>query len=178
MKKMISKTLVALAISAPLIAQAAKFEPGFYGVVSAGTTEIEYTTTFKASGNGYALGGGYEFSKYFAVEAMFGSLFNLETTSSGTTTSYSVDGLILRGILKYPVSDSFIPFVSIGSLDVTETIRVNNTNYSASGNLTTYGLGAEIPLDGRTSVRLLVESADNKNIQGATVAHIGIMTRF
>jgi PII-like signaling protein len=61
---------------------------------------------------------------------------------------------------------------------VTESIRVSNTTYNASGNLTTYGIGAEIPLDGKIVLRLLVESADNKNIEGATVAHIGLMTRF
>lgn len=178
MRKLISKTLVALAISAPLVAQAANFEPGFYGVVSAGQTEIEYTRTTSFSGNGWGIGVGYEFSKYFAVEGMYGNLFHLEIRDGGSTTSYDVDGIALRAIAKYPVSENFIPFVSIGSLDVTESIRVSNTTYNASGNLTTYGIGAEIPLDGKIVLRLLVESADNKNIEGATVAHIGLMTRF
>jgi len=178
MKKMISKTLVALAISAPLIAQAAKFEPGFYGVVSAGQTEIEYTATASLSGNGWGIGLGYEFSRYLAIEGMYANLFNFEARSGGTATSYDVNGFIVRGIVKYPVSDSFIPFISIGSLNGTETLTAGSTTYASSGNLTTYGIGAEIPLDGRLNVRILIESADNKNIKGATIAHIGLMTRF
>jgi len=178
MKKIISKTLVALAISAPLVAQAANFEPGFYGVVSAGQTEIEYTSTSSLSGNGWGLGIGYEFSKYLAIEGMYANLFSFKVQDAGTTVSYDVNGTIVRGILKYPVNDNFIPFLSIGSLNGTESVVAGNSSFSYSGQLTTYGIGAEIPLDGKIIVRLLVESADNNNIEGATVAHIGLMTRF
>ena len=161
-----------------LAAHAEKFEPGFYGVVSAGQTEIEYTATAKLSGNGYGIGVGYEFSKYIAVEAMYMNLFSFSDTFNNATVSYDVNGYLVRGLLKYPLNESFIPFLSIGSISGTETLTAGSNTYTNSGNMNTYGLGAEIPLDGKILLRVLVESADNKNIQGSTIAHIGIMSRF
>lgn len=176
--RLISKTLFSLFMFLPLAAHAEKFERGFYGVVSAGQTEIEYTATAKLAGNGFGIGVGYEFSKYIAVEAMYVNLFNFEARLGNSSESYDINGYALRGILKYPVSESFIPFLSIGSISGTETLRVGNNTFTSSGSMNAYGLGAEIPLDGKIVLRVLIESADNKIIQGSTIAHIGLMSRF
>ena len=176
--KIFLKTLAALAISIPLVAQAADLEPGFYGYVGGGPTEIEYTTTDILSGNGYGIGLGYEFTKYVAVEAMYGNLFQLNIKTSSSDLGYEVDGIVLRGILKWPVNENFIPFVSMGSYSITESIVVDGTTFAASGGLTAFGVGVEIPLDEKIILRLLAEGVDNENIVGATVFHIGLMTRF
>lgn len=176
--RLISKTLFSLFMFLPLAAHAEKSERGFYGVVSAGPTEIEYTATAKLSGNGYGIGVGYEFSKYIAVEAMYLNLFSFKETFNNRTFTYDITGYGVRGILKYPLNDSFIPILSIGSVSASETVTSGNSSYRSSGSLTAFGLGAEIPLDGKIVIRVLIESADNKNIQGSTIAHIGLMSRF
>lgn len=147
-------------------ATAQEFKPGYYGIAVAGPTTETLGST-KLSGNGYQIGGGYEFNKNVALEITYGNAVKIETATSSSSVSYNLTSLFVNGVFRMPVNDSFIPLVSFGQVSGTESLAVTGSGSasSASGNGTryVYGLGFEVPLESRTSFRLNTQSTTSKS---------------
>jgi len=149
-----------------LTAYAQSPKAGYYGIAVAGPT-TETLGSVKLAGNGYQIGGGYEFNQNVAIEVTYGNAIKIETATSASSVTYNMTSLFLNGVFRMPVNDSFIPLVTFGSVSGTESIAVTGTgtasSASASGGRYVYGLGFEIPLESRTSFRLNTQSTVSKS---------------
>jgi len=69
MKKVLTTASLILLITS---ANAQKMqEDGFYGIVAAGPTSFTTSSNSGSSGNGYKIGGGYDYNKYLAFEGAY-----------------------------------------------------------------------------------------------------------
>jgi hypothetical protein len=144
---------------------AQEFKPGYYGIAVAGPT-TETLGKVKLGGNGYQIGGGYEFNKNAALEVTYGNAIKIETATSASSVTYNMTSLFINGVFRFPVNESFIPLVTFGRVSGTESIAVTGTgtasSASATGARTVYGAGFEIPLEARTSFRLNTQSTTSR----------------
>ena len=139
-----------------LSVSAQEFKPGFYGIANGGKTTITLGTA-KTEGNGYQLGAGYEFTKNLAAEITFGSYLGFGLTNGSNSLKYDLSGTHIQGIAQLPISEAFIPYVSVGRITATESLTQTGTStYSRtlSGGRYVYGVGLEIPFESRISLRI------------------------
>lgn len=145
---------------------AQEFKSGYYGIAVAGPT-TETLGSVKLAGNGYQIGGGYEFNKNLALELTYGNAIKIETATSASSVSYNMTSFFINGVFRLPVNQSFIPLVTFGQVSGTESIAVSGTgtasSASANGSRYVYGLGFEIPLESRTSFRVNTQSTVSKS---------------
>jgi hypothetical protein len=163
-------------------ASAQEFKPGYYGVAVAGPT-TETLGSVKLGGNGYQIGGGYEFNKNVALEVTYGNAIKIQTATSASSVNYNLTSLFVNGVFRFPVSESFIPLVTFGSVTGTESITVTGTgtasSASASGSRNVVGAGFEIPLEARTSFRFNTQSTTSKtNYATIKTTTAGLIFKF
>jgi len=171
----VSLTVMAAAVgSATAVAEEQlDFTPGFYMVATAGETKIDFAGALSLGGNGYAIGVGYDVSKYIAVEASYNSFF--DQTVNGD--AYVIDGFAYRGMLRYPMG-SWAPYVGYTYITAQDTLTVNSTSYSGAGTLTGTSIGAELALTDTISLRFMHDALETNTGFDATVSHLGIVSRF
>ena len=149
------------------------FSPGFYVTATAGETKIDFSSSLKLGGNGYALGVGYDVNQYIAVEASYNSFFDYTVNGD----AYAIDGFAYRGMLRYPMG-SWAPYIGYTYITAQDTLTVNNTSYTGAGTLSGTSIGAELALTDTISVRFMHDSLSTDTSFDATVTHIGLVTRF
>lgn len=161
---------------------AQEFKPGYYGIAVAGPT-TETKGSVKLGGNGYQIGGGYEFNKNAALEVTYGNAIRIQTATSSSGVNYNLSELLINGVFRFPVSESFIPLVTFGRVSGTESLTVTGSgtasSASATGARTVYGAGFEIPLESRTSFRLNTQSTTSKtNYATIKTTTAGLIFKF
>ncbi|MEY4350765.1 MAG: outer membrane protein beta-barrel domain [Bacteroidota bacterium] len=164
MKKMNLLSALLLCVGFTAVS-AQEFKPGYYGIAVAGPT-TETLGAVKLGGNGYQIGGGYEFNKNAALEVTYGNAIKIQTATSTSSVNYNMTSLFVNGLFRFPVSESLVPLVSFGRVSGTESISVTGngtaSSASATGARTIYGAGFEIPLEARTSFRLHTQSTTSR----------------
>ena len=163
-------------------ASAQEFKPGFYGIANGGRTSITLGTA-KTEGNGYQLGAGYEFTKNLAAEITYGSFLGFGLTSGSNSLKYNLSGMHIHGIAKLPISESLIPYVSVGRVSATESLTQTGTStYSStlSGGRYVYGVGLEIPLESRISLRIQSITTTSSSTTSSKISMVtgGFIFRF
>jgi hypothetical protein len=166
-------TFGSVASTATIAEEQLDFSPGFYVTATAGETKIDFSSSLKLGGNGYALGVGYDVNKYVAVEASYNSFFDYTVNGN----AYAIDGFAYRGMLRYPMG-SWAPYVGYTYITAQDTLTVNSTTYSGAGTLSGTSIGAELALTDTISVRFMHDSLETNTNFDATVTHIGLVTRF
>ena len=181
MKK--TKLLCALLICGGCItASAEEYKSGFYAVANAGTSKQTLGSS-RVSSNIYELGGGYEFNKNFAAEIAYGSMSSFGIATSTAASDYSVNAFHYSLLGKLPVSENFIPFVSFGRVQGTESVTTSGTasaNSTSSGGRYVYGLGIEVPLEQRTALRFQTFTSTSSSTTSTkwNVFMAGLLVRF
>ena len=182
MKKVLSTASLILIITS---ANAQKMqEDGFYGIVAAGPTSFTTTSNSGSSGNGYKIGGGYDYNKYLAFEGAYYGVFKQTEKESGVEyfsndrTAYS-----LGVVGKFPINDTFRVIggystmqmkQSLGlDLSLTGTKTYTNRNYTHGVTI----IGGEMSLDPRTSVRFESAKLSSATVSGTTIKMKGTMTQ-
>ncbi len=131
-------------------------EDGFYGIVAAGPTSFTTTSNSGSSGNGYKIGGGYDYNKYLAFEGAYYGVFKQTEKESGVEyfsndrTAYS-----LGVVGKFPIK------------------TYTNRNYTHGVTM----IGGEMSLDPRTSVRFESARLSSATVSGTTIKMKGTMTQ-
>jgi len=166
-------TFGSVASTATIAEEQLDFSPGFYVTATAGETKIDFSSSLKLGGNGYALGLGYDVNKYVAIEASYNSFFDYTVNGN----AYAIDGFAYRGMLRYPMG-SWAPYVGYTHITAQDTLTVNSTTYSGAGTLSGTSIGAELALTDTISVRFMHDSLETNTNFDATVTHIGLVTRF
>lgn len=171
--KAVGLTLL-LGTSAPaVVADELDFTPGFYLVTVAGETMIDYGSGVELGGNGYSIGGGYDINRYLALEAEYNNYFDYTVSSD----NYSVSGLSVRGLLRYPLG-SWAPFVGYTSASAEDSLTVGGTTYSGAGTLSGVSVGFEVALTEALAFRFISDQLETDTAVEATITKIGIVSRF
>jgi opacity protein-like surface antigen len=162
-----------LAILIPTITNAqAVRENGLYAVLSTGPTSVK-STSGNSSGdefksNGFQFGLGYDFNKYLALEATYGSIMRLESKSAGE--KFTLDMTNVSVIVYAPLGD-IAPYIKGGIAAVKQASEPSISLY-------TYGAGVEFKLDQRTNLRLEYLATQKKDGTELNFFHGGIAVRF
>jgi OOP family OmpA-OmpF porin len=129
----------------------AETQPGFYVGASIGQSKIKIDgDDFDANDTGFKVFGGYNFNRYFAVEATYfdGGKPDQSFRVGNTTARFEVapDGLNLSAVGRLPITDAFSLFGKLGfaSYDVKVRGRVDNQTIVSgkdSDEDLSYGLG-------------------------------------
>ena len=149
------------------------FSPGFYVVATAGNTEIDYGGGDKLGGNGYSIGGGYDFNEFFAVEAEFNNYFDFQVGS----LNYTITGASFRGLVRYPFG-AWAPFVGYTYANAKESLVVDGTTYSGAGSLSGVSVGFEVALTDTLALRFINDNLETSGVAKGTTSKIGIVSRF
>ena len=149
------------------------FTPGFYLIAVAGETMIDYGSGVELGGNGYSIGGGYDINRYLAIEAEYNNYFDYTVNAD----NYSVSGLSVRGLLRYPLG-SWAPFVGYTSASAEESLTVGGTTYAGAGTLSGVSVGFEVALTETLAFRFISDQLETETAVEATITKIGIVSRF
>ena len=163
-KRHVLAVLAASAISVPAIAA----DTGGYLVGMFGQTKVKDIDTTGIgnpskddTGTGFKIGGGYAFTRYFAVEGAYVDLG--KATASGTfggsnaSVTFKSSGLVVAAVGMVPLSQQFSLLGRFGLINA--TVKVDATLGNASGSnkttdmKTTFGVGASYSLTPKFAVR-------------------------
>lgn len=160
-------------------------EAGFYGIVSAGPSTFTTSNNSGSAGNGFKLGGGYDYNKYVAFELAYYGVFKQTEKEVGIEyfsndrTAYSL------GVMgKFPINDTFrllggystMSMKQVIGLDLALTGTKTSTERNFSHGVVT--IGGEMSLDERTSVRYEYSKLNSVPISGSTLSIEGTMTQI
>lgn len=125
---------------------------GFYAGAGLGEVTNE-AGGFEGNGVGVKFFGGYNFNRYFAVEAEYIYAGELEDTVEGIALEVESDGFVVAALGQLPFNDAFSLFAKLGYTFYDEKVRASLGDISISEKNSDedllYGVGADLRL-GRT----------------------------
>lgn len=137
---------------------------GFYGYAYAGSFTAHNNTNWNGDQRTpWQLGIGYEFNKYVGIEAGYisqGKITMANPSASGSTTqTEEIHGYTYDLVGRLPLNETFGLIASLGQRRLTGTDTLSGgglptRSQSASFTLSVLALGAEMKVDGRTSILL------------------------
>jgi hypothetical protein len=165
-----------LMISTGAYSQTAR-ENGFYAVVTTGPTTFNFPSGNTLKSNGYQFGAGYDINKNFAAEITYGSLYQL--TASGTNNyDESITAVNFSVLALYPV-ENFTPYVKLSASTINVELSSSFSSYKETNTIYVYGIGTEVKLDMRTSLRLEYATSQQKSgYTNADYVQAGVIVRF
>jgi len=156
---------IIVALLATLIVSNVGAVEGGYNLVGLGITPLtdKSNTTY---GLGVSLGGGYNFTQYFGIEAQIG----VHGIGSNTNISvYPLPAITFNGY--FPVNERASLYGKIGKSLTSVTVGSggDQTNYSGFTNV--YGLGAEFSLSGsKNTYRIGLDHYDLGFVNGSSLS--------
>ena len=161
---------------------------GWYAGVGLGQAQVSFesvdvspaTLSEDDTSSSYKLFGGYEFSKYFAVEGGYQHLddFSQTITLGGSSATGKIDGygIFLDAVGKYPVTNNFTVFGKLGVARTRIELKTSASGIFAgccSDESETefnprYGIGAQYDFNKQMGVRFELERTDNVGKSDAT----------
>lgn len=141
MVKTIYASLLALFLMAPAAAQN-------YVGLSGGLMGYEDTGADMDS-QGFTVFAGGQVNAFAAVEFSYTSIANVEANAQNTQASI----LALSGLLRSP-GEGFEPFLRLGLARGDAKITGGDNDYNEAKEGLIYGLGADVPLNFNTSIRI------------------------
>jgi hypothetical protein len=173
-------------------------DTGFYGLASAGPGKAGSSTD-----NGWKLGLGYDWNKYFSTEISYNDLVDLRDRTNGACaagatcvdTTVKASGYNVAAIGKLPLTESIhgLIGVSYGSYKLNKVRQFSGVGGASTSTLDTSAtapmglLGVQVDLDTRSSLRFTYEEGRVKffdpslgyaKAQTLTMAQIGMVVRF
>ena len=160
-------------------------EDGFYGIVAAGTTSFTTSSNSGSSGNGYKIGGGYDYNKYLAFEGAYYGVFKQTEKESGVEYFSNERTAYALGVVgKFPINDTFRVIGGYSTMQMEQSISLDlnltGTKTTTSRNYThrVTMMGGEMSLDPRTSVRFETAKLSSATVSGTTITMKGAMTQI
>lgn len=115
---------------------------------------------------------GGQINAFAAIEFSYTSIANLDSNDQNTDASL----LALSGILRSP-GEGFEPFLRLGMVRGETEITGGNDNYDESKNGVIFGLGADIPLNYNTTIRIEYVETDMNGAETDALS-AGALYRF
>jgi hypothetical protein len=166
---MMRKILVVVAVTlcgVCLPAWAAEGQEGYIGA-SYMNTGADFETaveTFDTDSGGWKIFGGYNFIKYFGIEATYYDLGSFDETQNNTTLSADIKVYDLSGRGILPLGKRFEVFARLGysnvSVEATTSTPLATTTVDADDWELLYGIGLGLKLGERFGIRAEWESWD------------------
>ncbi|BDU15352.1 outer membrane beta-barrel protein [Lysobacter auxotrophicus] len=149
--KMLSTALVAVIASAAAFgAQAA--DKGFYAGAGVGQSYVD-EGSYDDEDTAYSVFGGYQFNRYFGLEAGYADFGKLEPRGTGTPLEAS--SVYLTAVGTVPITDNFSAYAKAGfqrwDLDRSIPSIVGNTD--DNGTDPTYGVGLQYRFTDNVALR-------------------------
>lgn len=115
---------------------------------------------------------GGQINAFAAIEFSYTSIANLDSNAQNTDASL----LALSGLLRSP-GEGFEPFLRLGMVRGEAEITGANDNYDESKNGVIYGIGADIPLNYNTTIRIEYVESDMNGAETDALS-VGALYRF
>jgi OOP family OmpA-OmpF porin len=142
---------VALSLSAVTV-NAQESTSGFYAGAGVGQSFVD-EGRYDDEDTAFSVFGGYEFNRYFALEAGYVDFGELEPTIAGP--SAEADSTYLVAVGSVPITDKFSAYAKAGwnrwNVDTRVPVLIGSTDDSGSD--PTYGVGVQYRLNDRVAFR-------------------------
>jgi OOP family OmpA-OmpF porin len=149
--KMLSRALLAAALGvSALSAQAA--DKGFYAGAGVGESIVD-EQAYDDSDTAFSLFGGYQFNRYFALEAGYADFGKIEPDTTGP--SLEADTFYLTAVGSVPITDKFSAYAKAGfhRWNVDDAIPGLTGTSDDSGTDPTYGVGVQYQVSDKIALR-------------------------
>ncbi len=163
---------------------------GFYSAVDIGQTSFDqycqheqpagYTCTNTATA--VRLGGGYQFSPYFGLEANYGNLGSVKLNGiwagANVNEKAKFRTIQVSANLDLPLSDAFALIIKIGIAKTTVDASFNCCygNEKRDYMMSVLGFGAQYDISKKIAVRAQFESQDEQSLLGGSTFSISLIS--
>lgn len=141
----------------------AEIQPGFYAGIGGGNSHIKLgdeDLEIEANDIGYKVFGGYNFSRYFAVEAAYFDSGVLTDELFGFDLEFGLDGFLASAVGRVPVSDAFSLFARLGVASYDSKVSFGFDSQRDHQSDLSYAAGGELTFGERWGLRIEFESID------------------
>lgn len=138
-------------------------EPGFYLGVGGGNSHLELgdeQLSVEANDIGYQLFAGYNFGRYFAIEAAWFDAGVLTDEVLGLDLEFGLDGFIGSAVGRVPLSDGFALFAKVGVASYDAEVGLGFDTQRDHQSDLSYAVGGELSFAEHWAMRIEYQSID------------------
>lgn len=156
---------IIVALIATLIATSASAVEGGYNLVGLGVTPLTDKSN-STYGFGVSLGGGYNFTQYFGIEAQIGVH---GIASNNNILVYPLPAITFNGYI--PLREGASLYGKFGKSETSVTVGSGGSQANYSGFTNVYGVGVEVSLSGsKDTYRIGVDHYDLGFVNGSSLS--------
>lgn len=150
--KILSRTLLAVVLGAGAFGAQAADNPGFYVGAGAGQSFVD-ERNYDDEDTAFSVFGGYQFNRYFGLEAGYSDFGKLEPKGAGR--ALEANSAYLTAIGTVPFTDKFSGYAKAGfhRWDLDSALPGLTKSNDDSGNDPTYGLGLQYSFNDKVALR-------------------------
>jgi OOP family OmpA-OmpF porin len=141
----------------------AETRPGFYAGIGGGNSHLKLGNDdleVEANDIGYQLFGGYNFGRYFAIEAAYFDGGVLTDDVFGFDLEFGLDGFIASAVGRVPVSDRFSLFAKLGVASYDSKVDFGFDAQREHQSDLSYAAGGELSFGEHWGMRIEFEGID------------------
>lgn len=150
--KILSRTLLAVLFGAAAFGAQAAENPGFYVGAGAGQSFVD-ESNYDDEDTAFSVFGGYQFNRYFGLEAGYADFGKLEPSDNGR--ALEANSAYLTAVGTVPFTDKFSGYAKAGfhRWDLDTAIPGLTSTRDDSGSDPTYGLGLQYRFNDTVALR-------------------------
>lgn len=150
--KLLSRALLAIVLGAAALGAQAQDKPGFYAGVGAGQSFVD-ENAYDDEDTAFSAFAGYQFNRYFGVEAGYADFGKLEPDNAGH--ALEANSAYLTAVGTVPFTDKFSGYAKAGfqRWDLDQAIPGLTGTRDDSGSDPTYGLGLQYRFNDKVALR-------------------------
>lgn len=150
--KLLSRALLAAVLGAAAVGAHAADKPGFYAGVGAGQSFVD-ESDYDDEDTAFSAFAGYQFSRYFGLEAGYADFGELESDGSGR--ALEADSAYLTAVGTVPFTDKFSGYAKAGfqRWNLDRALPGVTGSRDDSGSDPTYGLGLQYRFNDKVALR-------------------------
>ncbi|HEV8334284.1 MAG TPA: porin family protein [Steroidobacteraceae bacterium] len=141
----------------------AEIQPGFYVGIGGGNSHLKLgdeDLEVEANDIGYKVFGGYNFGRYFAIEAAYFDGGVLTDDVFGFDLEFGLDGFVGSAVGRVPVSDAFSLFAKLGVASYDSKVSLGFDSQRDHQSDLSYAVGGELTFAEHWGLRIEFESID------------------
>lgn len=150
--KILSRTLLAVVLGAGAFGAQAAENPGFYVGAGVGQSFVD-ESNYDDEDTAFSVFGGYQFNRYFGLEAGYADFGELEPKGAGR--ALEANSAYLTAVGTVPFTDKFSGYAKAGfhRWDLDTAIPALTSTRDDSGSDPTYGLGLQYRFSDKVALR-------------------------
>lgn len=141
----------------------AEVEPGFYAGIGGGNSRLKIGNDdleVEANDIGYQVFAGYNFGRYFAIEAAYFDGGVLTDNLFGFDVEFGLDGFIGSAVGRVPLTDSFSLFAKLGMASYDSKVSLGFSSQREHQSDLSYAAGGEFDFAGHWGLRIEFQGID------------------